>query len=246
MENRGETVPLHPLDASALSDLLRTVFGGNPAGVIFDCDGVLIDSGPGNIRFYNLLRQGVGLPPINREQERYVHMSTTQQAIQAIIPAPLMPAVRHVLARIDYEHSILPMLEAPDGLHDFLNACRARDILLAVHTNRSGNMDLVLNQCGLAGYFSPVITAAAALPKPSPEGVRLILTDWNKAAADVLFLGDSTTDRDAAAAAGVPFLAFRTPGLSSLGTCESFHDLRKAVETVAASGTGRQGERIHR
>jgi HAD superfamily hydrolase (TIGR01509 family) len=168
------------------------------------------------------------------EQERYVHMSTTQQAIQAIVPAPLLPAVRHVLAGIDYERNILPMLEAPAGLHDFLDSCRVRGILLAVHTNRSGGMNLLLEKCGLTGYFSPVVTAAAAAPKPSPEGVHIILEDWNEKAEKVLFLGDSTTDRDAAAAAGVPFLSFRTSGLSSLGTCESFRTLREAVETVAA------------
>ena len=235
MEDCGNAVLSRPLSVPALADLLRAVFGGNPAGVIFDCDGVLIDSGLSNIRFYNLLRHGLGLPPMSGEQEKYVHMSTAEQAVQAIIPESLLPVVRHVVAHIDYERNILPMVKTYDGLHDFLDACRNRGMLLAVHTNRSGGVGRIMDHCGLAGYFSPVVTAATAPPKPSPEGVRLILKDWNEAAGNVLFLGDSATDRDAAAAAGVPFLAFQAPGLSSLGICDSFHDLQAALEAVSGN-----------
>ena len=52
------------LDAASLVAALHKAYGGGPDGIIFDCDGVLVDSGPPNIRYYNLLREGLGLPAI--------------------------------------------------------------------------------------------------------------------------------------------------------------------------------------
>ena len=88
------------LDAASLVAALHKAYGGGPDGIIFDCDGVLVDSGPSNVRYYNLLREGLGLPPITPEQERYVHMSTAEQAIDAIIPLSLRPALREVARTI--------------------------------------------------------------------------------------------------------------------------------------------------
>ena len=41
------------------------------AGVIFDCDGVLLDSRESNSIFYNRVLAVFGLPPMTPEQEKY-------------------------------------------------------------------------------------------------------------------------------------------------------------------------------
>lgn len=222
------------LSVASLVASLYKAFGGSPDGIIFDCDGVLVDSGPANIHYYNLLRQGVGLPPITPEQERYVQMSTAQQAVDAIIPPALRSALREVTRGISYATDILPLLAPFEGLDELLEACRARGLRLGVDTNRLDGMPALLDKCGLNGVFEPVITAAVVPPKPDPAGIRLILEQWKMPAARVLFLGDSTTDRDAAAAVGVPFLAFRNPDLSPMGCCCSYDELLTALETVWA------------
>ena len=220
------------LSVATLIANLYKVYGGAPDGIIFDCDGVLVDSGPANIRYYNLLRQGLRLPPISPEQERYVHMSTAEQAISAIIPAILRPALRDVIQRISYDRDILPLLAPFEGLRELLDACREHGLRLGVHTNRFDSMPPLLEHCGLTVYFEPVITAAVAPAKPDPAGTRMILDQWELPAERVLFLGDSSTDRDAAGGAGVPFLAFRSPDLSPLGCCCTHTDLLTALETI--------------
>lgn len=220
------------LNVASLVDTFRKIYGGGPDGIIFDCDGVLVDSGPSNIRYYNLLRTGLGLPPMSPEQERYVHMSTAEQAIDAIIPRSLRPALRDVVRRISYSRDIMPLLKPFEGLRELLDACRERGLRLGVHTNRFDTMPLLLEHCELTGYFDPVITAAEAPAKPDPAGARMVLARWGMPAGRALFLGDSTTDRDAAGGAGVPFLAFRNPDLSSLGCCCAYADMLAALETV--------------
>lgn len=76
------------------------------------------------MHYYNLLRRELGLPLLTKEQEHYVQMSTAQQAIDAIIPAPLMPALRDVTRRISYRRDIVPMLRPTEGIHRLLQRCR--------------------------------------------------------------------------------------------------------------------------
>lgn len=220
------------LDAARLTDFLRRTFGESPEGVIFDCDGVLVDSCAANVRYYNLVREGLGLPPITPDQERYVQMSTAEQALDAIIPKALRPALREVAARISYRRDILPLLRPSGGLRELLDACRSRGIRLGVHTNRLDGMGDLLEKCDLEGMFDPVITAACGHPKPDPHGTLLIVRQWALPPDRLLFVGDSTTDRDAAAAAGVPFLAYRNPDLTPMGCCCAFDDLRAALSSL--------------
>lgn len=222
------------LSAEELATWMRHVYGGSPEGIIFDCDGVIVDSCAGNIHYYNLLRKALELPPITMEQAQYVQMSTAEQALDAIIPMPLRPALRDAARTISYRRDILPLLQPYDGLRDLLEACRQRGLRLGVHTNRLDGMDDILNKCELEGFFNPVITAASGPAKPHPYGTKIIVSQWNLPPSRLLFVGDSTTDRDAAAGAGVPFLAFRNPDLVEQGCCYHFDDLSKALRAMSA------------
>lgn len=74
--------------------LVSDVFHGLPRGIIFDCDGVVIDSREANITYYNYLREYIGLPKLTREQEDFVQAATVHQAMDAIFPKPLQPLLR--------------------------------------------------------------------------------------------------------------------------------------------------------
>ncbi len=49
--------------------------------IIYDCDGVLIDSRESNRAFYNHILARFGLPPLTEAQLEVVHVSTAQGAI---------------------------------------------------------------------------------------------------------------------------------------------------------------------
>ena len=213
-----------------LAAWLTDMCGGRPRGIIFDCDGVIIDSAAANVHYYNLLRRELGLPLLTKEQEHYVQMSTAQQAIDAIIPAPLMPALRDVTRRISYRRDIVPMLRPTEGIHRLLQRCRTLGIRTGVHTNRRDGMGDVIATCRFEGFFDPVVTVARALPKPDPDGAFQVLREWGLSARDTLFVGDSSTDRDAAGGAGIPFLPYRNPHLETPGFCADFADLESALE----------------
>ena len=110
--------------------------------------------------------------------------------------------------RIDYR-DLVPYMRLEDGFIETLEALKPQ-VALAVCTNRSTSMDLVLESFGLTTYFGCVMTAArVANPKPHPEPLIKVLDHFGIAPEQALFVGDSDVDRRAATAAGVPFVAYK-------------------------------------
>ncbi len=50
--------------------------------VIYDCDGVIIDSLDSNRLFYNTFRTRLGLPPLTAEELQYAHTHTVDEALR--------------------------------------------------------------------------------------------------------------------------------------------------------------------
>jgi len=203
------------LSVPELSDWFFKLFGGLPQGIIFDCDGVVIDSREANIEYYNYLRGYLGLPSLTTEQEDFVQASTVRQAIDAIFPKPLQPLLREAARRISYERDIMPRITCYPGLHEVLNFCRKSGIRMGMDTNRTDGMEILMDNCRLHGYFDPIILASnVARPKPAPDGALTIAEAWDCPPGSLLFIGDSASDKGAAESAGIPFLCFRTERLA--------------------------------
>ena len=59
------------------------IFPRGLAGVVFDCDGVMIDSRDANRVFYNTVLAELNLPPMGPEEESYAFMATAGEALRA-------------------------------------------------------------------------------------------------------------------------------------------------------------------
>jgi phosphoglycolate phosphatase-like HAD superfamily hydrolase len=195
---------------------IETIFFSAFAGIkglVFDCDGVLLDSRRANIAFYNYIRAGVDLPFLTVEQEDYVHMSTFDQALDYIIPQNLRQALPELLRRIENDLDYYSLLSLEDGLLPLLNWLRANDIHMALCTNRIGPLESMLGKFNLTGYFTPIQTASNSIPKPHPDGLLQILKAWSADPFEVAFLGDSAVDENAARSADVQFWSFKNDEL---------------------------------
>jgi len=202
------------ISSTDLALWMQERFGGLPYGIIFDCDGVVIDSREANISYYNYLREFLGLPKLSAEQEVFVQMATVHQALDAIIPKPLQPLLREATQRVSYKRDIMPRITHYPHLHDVLDLCREHRVRLGMNTNRVDGMDMLLTNCRLHGYFDPIVLAShVRRPKPDPEGALMIASTWECPPEKLLFLGDSASDKGAAEAAGMAFLSFQNEKL---------------------------------
>lgn len=215
---------------------LSETFSEGLTGLIFDCDGVMVDSRDVNIGYYNLLLREVGRPPVSEAQAGYVQMSTAKEALEYLFTPEELKLLPAIAERFPYRDVALPQLELEPGFADMLAWLRERGVRLGVHTNRGSGMWDLLERFGLRTAFDPVMTAETVAPKPSPEGVRRILEQWKLPPSAVGFVGDSATDAAAAQGGGVPLLAYGNPTLPAAVHVDSFASLREALAHVPGVG----------
>lgn len=207
-------------------------------GVIFDCDGVILNSRAANARYYNMILRALSLPPLTPEQEAYTYMATVGQSLEYITPAHLHARLPEICREtVNYQRDIMPYVELEPGLLDFVHWLQAQQIRMAVHTNRSSGMPHVLDTFALHPYFDPVMTAALVPPKPHPGGVFEVLKKWNMPAEHVIFIGDSSMDAQTAQAADVCFVAYGRESLDAAVQVVTFEELREIIrDRIAPCG----------
>lgn len=221
---------------------MSQLFANGLAGVIFDCDGVIVDSRESNNLFYNRVLEHFKLPPMTPEQEEFSFMATAMQALLHIVPPHLHNQISYVTTEVvNYHRDIMPMLRLQPGFVDFIDYLRAKQVRMAVHTNRRlEGIQTVLDIFGLPSYFNPVVAADTAAPKPSPEGTLHICAAWQTLPENVLFVGDSEHDKEAAQGAGVVFAAFNSGSLRGQITATDYAGLRVALDNALLQNSAQE------
>ena len=184
-------------------------------GIIFDCDGVLIDSEEANIRFYSLILERMGLSPLSETDKTYVHMHTVGQSLAWIVPGHRLQEAEKTAWSISYRQ-VLDWVRPQPGLLEFLQMLSSAGLHCAISTNRTGSLPLVLERFHLNPFFFPIVTASdVTWPKPHPESVNAVLQRWNMQRDQVVFIGDSSVDQHTAEAAQVTFWSYANPELEA-------------------------------
>ena len=208
------------------TDFTDPAFLDGLTGIVFDCDGVLFDSWEVNKTYYNTIRAGLDLPPMDSDMEHFVHAHAVQESIARITPEGRMDEAQAVRATVDYR-DLIGLMRPEPGLVELLSAARSAGLRLGVYTNRTTTMELVLERFGLDHFFQTVITARYLAPKPNPEGMRRILALWRATAQEIAYVGDSILDEAVARKTDVAFWAYKSPKLSAAMHLTDFWTLRR-------------------
>jgi phosphoglycolate phosphatase len=180
--------------------------------VIYDCDGVIFDSFEANLAFYNRIMAMLGKPSLDRGDERLMrvlHTFASHEVLRHIFPEETnWRAAMGCIPAVDYRE-LVPFMRMEEGFRDTIETLSGC-VDLAICTNRAASMDAVLEAFDLGRYFDIVMTALKVTnSKPHPEPLLKVLAHFRIAPCEALFVGDSEVDRQAAEAAGVPFVAYR-------------------------------------
>lgn len=189
---------------------LATVFPNGLVGIIYDCDGVMIDSANANRFLYNQILSALELPPITPEQEKMAFQATFQQALERLVPPKLHNRLAEVSrSTVNYDRDIVPKIKLMPHYREFVDAAHAHGLKQGMDTNRTdAGAYKILKFFDLPPYFEPVMCATVVEPKPSPMGALRICEAWHAEPGQVLFVGDSPDDRKAAEGAGTVFAGF--------------------------------------
>lgn len=182
--------------------------------VLFDFDFTLADSSEGVVECFAHGFERVGLPGADPLHVRHTIGLSLDEALDRLhgvrdeaIVAAFVEAFR---ARA--EHVMVASTRWLDRAVETVSACREAGFATAIcSTKRRSHVEGVLARDGVTGLFDAVIGADdVARPKPAPDSLRTALTRVGVEPGRALYVGDHPVDAQAAASAGVRFLAVLT------------------------------------
>lgn len=204
--------------------------------IIYDCDGVLVDSRQANTAYYNHLLAHFGLPPLTPAQLDFVQVSTGAAAVAYLFQGtPWQKQAREYEKEVD-NAPFLPLLRLEPQVQEVLAILRLSH-RLAVATNRNKSLLLVLQTLGLADFFDFTVSSGeVSQPKPDPECLQKILAHFGMAPGEALYVGDAQVDGLTAERAGVPFVAYKNPRLPAVFHLREHRDLLSMLSIRTGSG----------
>jgi HAD superfamily hydrolase (TIGR01509 family) len=210
---------------------------GSIEAVIFDCDGVLVDSRAANAAFYNQILAHFEKGPLTEAQLSYVHSQTVYESLAYLFQGDSrLPEAERFWRTMDYG-PINKMLTLQPGLIDCLQDLHGR-FKTAIATNRTTTMGGLLRRFGLEPYFDLVVTSLDVRnPKPHPEAIQKILSFFRLNIWEACYIGDSTVDEETARRAGVLFIAYRNEDLRADHHLSNFAELIPLLERLPDAST---------
>jgi phosphoglycolate phosphatase len=209
-----------------------------PALVVFDLDGTLIDSAPDMHRAVNLMLADLGCPPLSLPEIRTMvgdgasALIARALAARQCVTADPTKALTQFLEH--YEANPTACTPTFPGVPETLERLQAFGLTLAICTNKPTRLThMILERLGINRFFVRVI-AGDTLPfrKPDPRALIEVLNVFGTPPAAALMVGDSEVDAATAHAANVPFILMtygyhRGPidGISSIATLDHFAEL---------------------
>ena len=147
--------------------------------VIYDCDGVIVNSDNAIISYYSWLaeKSGVEIPDWSDEKFKRIVLSYTEDGIIEVISNGNIEVKERIYKIIKTEQykSGFEDIILEDTMPAALELLKEKGILMAVDTNRGRSLSDLLTYFNIREYFSCLVTSRdVENPKPSPEGVYKI------------------------------------------------------------------------
>jgi HAD superfamily hydrolase (TIGR01509 family) len=195
--------------------------GGTVQAVIFDMDGVIIDSEPLHFRAESELFADLGLEIPEAEHQGYVGRTSESMWSSIRRKHGLRRSLDTLVA--NSRRRILELIAAapPDllvpGLIDCLNYLRRRGLsLLVASSSQKALIELVLKKFELEDYFDHRVGGdEVSRGKPAPDIFLLAASRGGIPPAGCLVIEDSAHGVSAARAAGMACIGFQNPGSGS-------------------------------
>jgi beta-phosphoglucomutase len=145
-----------------------------PAALIFDMDGVLVDSNPFHIRKWEEFLHERGIPYNVQDLPKQILGSRNDTALRAFFGPELREGeIKRLSEELEarFRSVFRPHAQPLPGLKALIDECHAEAIPLAVASSAmTKNVDFVVDTLKLRPYFTSIVTGDdVSRPKPDPE-----------------------------------------------------------------------------
>lgn len=193
--------------------------------ILFDMDGVILDSVESNVWLFQRVFQEFGFAPPSEKELLEFSPRGSKETVNKFLPEfekdnwelkqKMLERTREL--SIGVLQKVKPMPEIHEILRELKQTRR-----LGLVTNRRESAHAAIELFGFQGIFDVVITAGdVENAKPHPEPIILALERLGVSPSEALFVGDMSVDLEAGTAAGVKTILIK-----------NVDDIKKAVEVV--------------
>ena len=187
--------------------------GNVTRGVIWDLDGVLVDTGEFHFQAWSETLKNNGIP-LTREGFKVTFGMNNVGVLTTLLGAPPLP---DFLARVEEEkeqrfrESIRGRVQALPGVQIWLGRLQAATVPQAIASSApQANIDAIVDELGFRSYFAALVSGGNMPGKPNPavflEAARLI----GVSAERNVVIEDSISGVEAARRAGMKCVAVTT------------------------------------
>lgn len=194
--------------------------GQYPSHVLFDLDGTLVDSATDLAVVVDQMLTNLGYEPAGEKKVRAWVGNGTEKLIRRALAGSLDESATDRLPADKYSQALdmfMTLYTEQNGQHsdvfprvlELVEKLAAEGTRMAVVTNKLTRFtDQLLERSGLARWFD-VRVCGDTLPvmKPDPRTIQLALERLGGPVTQALMVGDSETDINVAAAAGIKCIA---------------------------------------
>jgi beta-phosphoglucomutase len=187
--------------------------------IIFDMDGVLVDTEPHHVKIEKnqFKMNGISIS----ENEHQLFMGTASDAMwkkiaeKHILPKPIEELIEQNRFESLRYFSELDEIPVMPGLIDLLEKLQKKNYPMAVASSSFPEIiDLILVKTGLKKYFQEIVSGEeAGKSKPNPDVFLLAAKKLGVKPKNCLVIEDSFNGIKAAHAAGMSCVAYQSPGV---------------------------------
>ena len=208
--------------------------------VIYDCDGVLVDSREANIAYYNHILAHFGMPPLRPDQLDKVQVLSASGVIEFLFEGTGLIDRAQVFERSLVDHRFLDLTYLEPHITDTLRILRVKR-RTAVVSNRGKSLRPLLACHGIESLFDVIVGSGDVVrQKPDPEPMNKVMSSLSLRAEHILYIGDSDVDRILCRRAGAPFVSYKNPALDALFHINDHFEILKIL--AETRGLSRKGE----
>jgi phosphoglycolate phosphatase len=173
--------------------------------IIFDMDGTLINSSVVIANTINYVRESMGLPPMDRELLLQGVNDPEINGSKFFYGTDSYTEKQTELFESYYDKHCIIDIELYSGVYQLLQKLKEQGIELFIATNASSYFaEKMLKQVKIDSFFRGVVGPnLVKRPKPYPDMVLKLISDWNLDRSETVLVGDSQKDTLSAQQAGV-------------------------------------------
>lgn len=202
--------------------------------IIFDVDGVLLDSFEANLKFFQDLMVKTGYrPPTREEYPEFFHL-TMMNAIKELTKSTSEEEINRIweMGRKREVRYPTELLTIPDGAEKVLKTL-STEYLIGIATSRVRKSIYESPQLAkLAKYFKADVSYEdTEKHKPEPEPLLLASSKLGVNQSECIYIGDVENDIKAARAAGMKVIIYSKDEFDEADACTSlFTELPKFIK----------------